>query len=261
MSSNVTEPPVRTAERAGVLVLIIDREQAGNSISRDTAQAMRDALDGTAGRTDLRGIVVTGAGDRFFCTGGDLKAYRAISSPEELAETFGVVRGLLDDIENHPLPIVAAINGYALGGGAELALACDLRFMAGDAKIGLPQARLGIIPGWNGAERLMHVVGYARAMRMLLSCEQLSAKEALDQGLVDAVAADEDVVDHAVDFLAGMPAAPLAVSATKRTLRAAARGEGQATGEALLEDLWFSEDHREAEQAFAEKRAPAFKGR
>jgi enoyl-CoA hydratase len=261
MSSNVIEPPVRTAERAGVLVLIIDREQAGNSISRDTAQAMRDALDGTAGRTDLRGIVVTGAGDRFFCTGGDLKAYRAMSSPEELAETFGVVRGLLDDIESHPLPVIAAINGYALGGGAELALACDLRFAAEGAKIGLPQARLGIIPGWNGAERLMHVVGYARAMRMLLSCEQLSAKEALDQGLVDAVAADEDVVDHAVDFLAGMPAAPLAVSATKRTLRAAARGEGQATGEALLEDLWFSEDHREAEQAFAEKRAPAFKGR
>jgi len=261
MSSSVTEPPVRTAERAGVLVLTIDRERAGNSISRDTAQAMRDALDGTAGRTDLRGIVVTGAGDRFFCTGGDLKAYRAISSPEELAETFGVVRGLLDDIESHSLPVIAAINGYALGGGAELALACDLRFAAMDAKIGLPQARLGIIPGWNGAERLMHVVGYARAMRMLLSCEQLSAEEALNQGLVDAVARNEDVVDHAVGFLADMPAAPLAVSATKRVLRAAARGEGRSAGEALLEDLWFSEDHRAAEQAFAEKRAAVFKGR
>lgn len=261
MSSNVTEPPVRTAERAGVLVLTIDREQAGNSISRDTAQAMRDALNRAAGRTDLRGIVVTGAGDRFFCTGGDLKAYRAISSPEELAETFGIVRGLLDDIESHPLPVIAAINGYALGGGAELALACDLRFAAEGAKIGLPQARLGIIPGWNGAERLMHVVGYARAMRMLLSCEQLSAKEALGHGLVDALAADEDVVGYAVGFLTGMPAAPLAVSATKRALRAAARGDGRAAGEALLEDLWFSEDHREAEQAFAEKRTAVFKGR
>ena len=158
-------------------------------------------------------LVVTGAGVRFFCTGGDLKAYRAISTPTELAETFAVVRGLLDALEAHPLPVIAAINGYALGGGAELALACDLRFATAAAKIGLPQAKLGIIPGWNGSARLMRAVGYAKAMRMLLTCEQLSAAEALADGLLDGVT-DGDVVDHAVGFLAGLPAAPLAVSAT-----------------------------------------------
>lgn len=260
MSSNGTERPVRSTERSGALILTIDREQAGNSVSRDTAQAMREALGASAGRTDLRGIVVTGAGDRFFCSGGDLKAYRAISSPEELAETFAVVRGLLDDIETHRLPVIAAINGYALGGGAELALACDLRFAVAGAKFGMPQARLGIIPGWNGAERLMRAVGYARAMRMLLTCEQLDAEAAVAAGLVDAVAEDGDVVEYALEFLAGLPAAPLAVLAIKQALGAAAHGDGRATGEALFEELWFSEDHREAERAFAEKRLPAFRG-
>ena len=108
--------------------------------------------------------------------------------------------------------------------------------------------------------RLMRAVGYAKAMRMLLTCEQLSAAEALADGLLDGVT-DGDVVDHAVGFLAGLPAAPLAVSATKRALRAAADGDGKAVGEAILEELWFSEDHREAEKAFAEKRAPVFQGR
>ena len=260
MSSNVIDRPIAASERDGVLILTIDRDGVGNAICRDTAQAMRDALDATAGRTDLRGIIVTGAGVRFFCTGGDLKAYRAISTPTELAETFAVVRGLLDALEAHPLPVIAAINGYALGGGAELALACDLRFATAAAKIGLPQAKLGIIPGWNGSARLMRAVGYAKAMRMLLTCEQLSAAEALADGLLDGVT-DGDVVDHAVGFLAGLPAAPLAVSATKRALRAAADGDGKAVGEAILEELWFSEDHREAEKAFAEKRAPVFQGR
>jgi len=141
-----------------------------------------------------------------------------------------------------------------------LAVACDLRFAKSGVKIGMPQARLGIIPGWNGAERLMKVVGYPKAMRMLLSCEQMTAEAAQAEGLVDTVTAT-DVVDEAVGFLAGLPAAPLAVSATKRALRAAAQGEGRAIGEAILEELWFSEDHREAERAFAEKRPPVFQGR
>ncbi len=260
MSSSVIDLPVRSEERDGVLILTIDREHAGNSICRDTAQAMRDALDGIAGRTDLRGVVITGAGDKFFCSGGDLKAYRAIETPKELSETFAVVRGLLDALEAHPLPIIAAINGYALGGGAELAVACDLRFAKAGVKLGMPQARLGIIPGWNGTERLMKVVGYPKAMRMLLSCEQLTAEAAQAEGLVDTVTSS-NVVDEAVGFLAGLPAAPLAVSATKRALRAAAVGDGKGTGEAILEELWFSEDHREAERAFAEKRPPVFKGR
>jgi enoyl-CoA hydratase len=259
MLSSATKPPVRSEVRFGVLVVIIDREEAGNSISLATASAMHEALRLAAEREDLRGVVVTGAGDRFFCSGGDLKAYSTIATRDELASTFGTVRDLLIKIESYRLPVIAAINGYALGGGAELALGCDLRFADARAKIGFPQSRLGLIPGWNGTERLVRTVGRSQAMRLLLTAERLTAAEAVSIGLVDEVS-DGDVVNHAVSFLAGLPAAPLALAAVKRAVHASGSpGAGAITAE-IFEDLWFTQDHREAEKAFAEKRDPVFRG-
>jgi enoyl-CoA hydratase/carnithine racemase len=260
MSSNATRPPVRAEERSGVLVVTIDREEAGNSVSLGAAQAMRAAFRDVEGRTDLRGIIVTGAGERFFCSGGDLKAYSSISTKAELAATFGAVRDLLVEMEDHQLPVVAAINGYALGGGAELALACDMRFADKNARIGFPQSRLGLIPGWNGTERLVRTVGRSEAMRMLLTAQRLTAAQAASKGLVDEVSEGQSVLEHAVAFLAGLPAAPLAVSSVKRAVRAASQpAAGEATA-AIFEKLWFTDDHREAEKAFAEKREPIFRG-
>ena len=260
MSSSAIKPPLRTEIRSNVLVVTIDREEAGNSMSLDTATAMRGALREASVRDDLRGIVITGAGDRFFCSGGDLKAYSAIATREELASVFGAVRDLLDDIERHALPVVAAINGYALGGGAELALACDLRFSVAGAKIGFPQSRLGLIPGWNGTERLVRTVGRSRAIRLLLTAERLTAAEAATAGLTDGTS-DGDVVAHAVAFLANLPAAPLALAAVKRAVRASPDADAAFVNAAIFEDLWFTDDHREAEKAFAEKRQPVFRGR
>jgi enoyl-CoA hydratase/carnithine racemase len=260
MSSSAIKPPVRTHIQSRILVITIDREEAGNSISLDTALAMRDALRTVSGLNDLRGIVITGAGERFFCSGGDLKAYSAIATKNELASTFGAVRDLLNDMEGHALPIVAAINGYALGGGAELALACDIRFADGKAKMGFPQSRLGLIPGWNGTERLVRTIGRSRATRLLLTAARLTAAEALTIGLVDGVS-ERNVVDHAVAFLAELPAAPLALAAVKRAVRASFSEDAASVNAKIFEDLWFTEDHREAEKAFAEKRDPNFLGR
>lgn len=261
MSSNATNPPISTKTESGVLVVTIDREEAGNSLSLDTIIAIRGAIGAAGVHSSLRGIVITGAGDRFFCSGGDIKAYRSISTKEELARTFGAARDLLNEIESHELPIIAAINGYALGGGAELALACDMRFASADAQIGFPQSRLGLIPGWNGVERLVRIVGRADAMRMLLAAERLTALQAVSKGLVDEVPSNCTVLQHSVAFLSDLSAAPLAISSVKRAVCATSRPDVHDVTAAIFEQLWFTEDHREAEAAFAEKRSPVFRGR
>ena len=261
MSSSATDAPVLVAESRGALVITINRPEAGNSISLATAQTMRSALAESRGRRDLKGIVITGAGGKFFCAGGDLKAYRALETPEQLSETFGFVRELLNDVEKHPLPVVAAIDGYALGGGGELALACDLRFATARSTIGFTQAVLGLIPGWNGTERLVATVGRSAAMRLLLEARRLNAQEALNLGLIDEVAETDDVLDQALSYLEGLRAAPLALSAVKEAVQACAQGKSVDVTSKIFERLWFTDDHREAEAAFAEKRQPVFRGR
>lgn len=157
--------------------------------------------------------------------------------------------------------MIAAINGYALGGGAELALACDLRFASADAQIGFPQSRLGLITGWNGVERLVRLVGRAEAMRMLLTAERLSAAGALAKRIVDVVPGNGTALEYAVSFLSNLSAAPLAISAVKRAVRATSQPDVGDVTAAIFEQLWFTDDHREAEAAFAEKRSPVFRGR
>lgn len=258
MSSSATSPPIIVTERGCALVIAIDRQQAGNSVSLETAEAIGAALAAARDRPELRGAVITGAGDKFFCTGGDVKAFRTIANAAELHLVFGAVRALLRAIEDHPLPVLAAINGYALGGGAELALACDLRFAAPNAEIGFPQARLGIIPGWNGIERLVRLVGRPRATRLLLQAARLSAAAALDAGLVDVVA--DAPLSAALAFLDSLDGAPLALRGIKQAIRTTDQPDPTATIEQIFEKLWFTSDHREAEAAFVEKRKPVFKG-
>ncbi|TDR88902.1 enoyl-CoA hydratase/isomerase family protein [Enterovirga rhinocerotis] len=261
MSSSVNGAEVKVSEKQGSLVLTIDRPWAGNSISLPTAKGLREAMAASRTRTDLRGIVITGAGGKFFCTGGDLKAYRALRTPEELSETFGFIRDLLVEIEHHPLPVIAAIDGYALGGGAELALACDLRIASPAAKIGFPQAKLGLLPGWNGTERLVRAIGPSRATRLLLEAAALPAEEALALGLVDIVTTGADAADGSLDYLAGLTAAPLAIRAVKEAVRASRPAVSTETTAEMFARLWFTEDHREAELAFVEKRKPVFTGK
>ena len=251
-------------EKTGVaLVLTIDRVAVGNSLDLRTAEALSKAVSDSTADNNLRAIVITGAGERFFCAGGDLKAYQAIDSRELLESTFGRVRILLDQFESCQLPIIAAINGYALGGGMELALACDLRIATGDAMIGLPQSRLGLIPGWNGMERLVETVGRSRAMHLLLKGERLDAKRAEEIGLIDFVV-DGSAMQAAVDYASSLQEnAPLSLGASKQAVLSALRSpriESRPVTSALFERLWFSDDHREAERAFMEKRSPSFKG-
>lgn len=244
------------------LILSLNRPDAGNAVDLDTAQALHERLSRCRGDRGVRTIIVTGSGDRFFCTGGDVKRYRALRDGAELTAVFGKIRTLLDVLEGLEQPVIAALNGYVIGGGVELALACDIRIAHTSARLSLPQSRLGIIPGWNGIERLVETVGRSAAMRMLWSGRQYSAQEALRLGLVDEVVSEGSVLDAALRCAAEFDrAAPMTLGAVKRCVLQTLRGTSeQSRGQAsdLLEQLWFSAEHREAEAAFAEKRLPNF---
>lgn len=266
MSSNAPDAaPVLARREGSCLVLTLNRPGSGNSLSLDTLQALRRELAACAEDATLRSVILTGAGEKFFCTGGDVKRYRELADAGEFNQAFDVARDLLDQIESLDKPVIAAINGFALGGVVELALACDLRFAQSGAQIGLPQARIGIIPGWNGVERLVEAVGRATAMRLLLTGERVPAVEALRIGLVDAVAEAGGVLELALEYCAKLDqVAPLSVAAVKRAVIATLRlpqADARQVARGLIEGLWFSADHKEAEAAFAEKRPPRFTGR
>lgn len=261
MPSSAPETGFREERAGSALLLSLDRVAAGNALDEATIGALRARLAEAAAEPGLRCVILAGTG-RFFCAGGDLKAYRALADRTELERVFGAARALLDAIEAFPLPVIAAIDGHALGGGAELALACDLRVVGDGASMGFPQLRLGIIPGWDGLERLVALIGRGGAMHLLLTGERLSAETACRAGLADVAA--PDARRAALEIAAGLErAAPLAIRGAKEAMRALARPRAEARQLAadVFARLWFTEDHREAECAFAEKREARFHGR
>ena len=261
MSSEV----LRVERRGRAALLTIDRPHAGNSISAEVTAALDEAITVLEKEGELVAIVITGAGEKFFSSGGDIKQYRELVTREQLQSAFERPRRLLDRLEALPVPVIAAVNGIAMGGGAELMLACDLRLAAPTASIGFPYVRLGLIPGWHGVERLTRTCGYANAMHLLATGESVDAQEARRLGLINGVSDDMPVVDAAhrlVEKLA--QAAPLSLAATKRVLLSAyhlPRDRARRLAEDDFADLWVRDDHREAEAAFAAKRRPTFKGK
>ena len=271
----MSKPILKVENRDRCLILTIDREEAGNSLSAETADAILAAIAPLAGRgdgrtapahdEDPRTVILTGAGNKFFCAGGDIKRYRSLRTGGQVQDVFKGPRRLMDALEDLPLPVIAAINGYALGGGAELMLAADIRIASDCARIGFPQSRLGIIPGFHGVQRLARDIGHARAMALLLSGDMQSAARAAELGLVHDVVAPDDLLPAALKYAHSLEVCgPLALAGTKRVLHSVSRDNEAASrqvADEVLIDLWLSEDHREAEAAFEEKRQPDFKGR
>ena len=256
---------VVVTERVGpALVATIDRESSGNAISREVVDGLTESVRAAETAEGISALIVTGRGGKFFAAGGDLKQYREIRTRDELAAAFARPRALMDAIEALPIPVIAAINGYALGGGAELALAADLRIASRNARIGFPYVKLGLIAGWDGMERLARCCGYGHAMHLLLTGEAIDADRAERVGLVSEVVSD-NVLDAALSLAERfVEYAPKALHAAKMTLRRAFSGSSESAREetrAWFADLWISDDHREAEAAFVEKRRPRFTGR
>jgi enoyl-CoA hydratase/carnithine racemase len=251
--------------RGGVEILTINRQDAGNSISSGLTTELLAALEELPDDGSLHAVIITGAGDKFFCTGGDVKEYRTIETTEALNSHFDRTRRAMDLIEALPVPVIAAVNGYALGGGGEILLCCDHRIADERAQIGWPQSRLGIIPAWNGIDRLVRDCGPRVASRLMTTGVRISAQQALEHGIVDQIAKPGASLDDALAHAAILEAAaPMALRFTKQVIKATGSQSPEAVRELQREGfatLWFSDDHKEAEAAFAEKRAPVFKGR
>ena len=175
------------SEADGVLTLTLNRPKIMNSFNFDQLRALKTEVDRVRFRRDIRAVVITGSGDRAFCAGADLKE-RATLTEAEVREFIYTIRTLFTEIEELPQPVIAAVNGVALGGGTELALACDIRIAADTATLGLTETRLAIIPGAGGTQRLPRLVGRGRAKEMIFTGRRVPADEALEIGLVEKAA-------------------------------------------------------------------------
>jgi len=241
----------------GVCVVTIDRQDALNALNVETLTELRDRLREVAADQSVRAVVLTGAGEKAFVAGADIK-YMSGLSPED-AKGWGALgheAGRL--LETMPKPTIAAINGFALGGGCELALACDIRYASSRAKLGQPEINLGIVPGWGGTQRLARVCGIGVAKELIFTGRTIDAEEALRIGLVNALA--DPVLDKALETARELAAkSPVALALAKRLVNLspdALDTEADSFGE-----LFASEDAREGLTAFVEKRSANFVGR
>ncbi|MCF6389518.1 enoyl-CoA hydratase/isomerase family protein [Mycobacterium sp. MBM] len=218
-------------------VITIDRPHARNAISLDTMDALGNALDGAAG---ARALAITGAGDKAFVSGGDLKELALLRTEAQAAEMAWRMRTICDRIAGFPGPVIAALNGHALGGGAEVAVAADIRIAADDIKIGFNQISLAIMPAWGGAERLGALVGHGRALLLAGTGRVLDAAAAERVGLVDQVVPRTEFADtwrETAQLLARRPAGEI-----KRAINGATTTEAVAA----FARLWVSQDHWDA---------------
>ncbi|MBI3029419.1 MAG: enoyl-CoA hydratase/isomerase family protein, partial [Candidatus Rokubacteria bacterium] len=210
--------PVRLDREGGIAVLTIDRPEAKNALNLETIEAFSKVVDGLARDPALRAVVVTGAGGDFVA-GGDLKDFLRLESPEAGKRMSQRTQSVLARLEALEVPVIAAIEGVALGGGAEVSLACDLRIASESASIAFKQVSLGIMVGWGGGQRLLRIVGRSRALRLLLTGATLTAREAAGIGLVDEVAPAGEALEGALRLARQIAAQPAqAVRATKRAL-------------------------------------------
>jgi enoyl-CoA hydratase len=254
---------VAVERQSAVGWITIDHPPA-NTLSWAVIAGVRAALRGLEADPAIGAAVVTGRGDRFFVAGADIGEFVS-DGPERTRAKIADGQQLTLEMERSRLPIVAAINGFALGGGLELAMACDLRIASNTARMGQPEILLGLIPGWGGTQRLTRLIGRGRALELLLTGDQIEAQRALELGLVNRLADPIGLPREAQELALRLAErAPLAVAATKR---AVSNGLDRTLDDGLAAELiefdkvFRTEDATEGISAFREKRSPSWSGR
>jgi enoyl-CoA hydratase len=250
----------------GIGTLTLNRPAALNAWHQQMRAELRDAVRALVEEDDLRVLVITGAG-RAFSAGEDVRGMQGLADlgTRGFRRVARGIHNVFDELEAIEVPVIAAINGVAAGGGLELALSCDFRLAASGARLGFPENNVGLIPGSGGCSRLVKLIGLAQAKRLVMTGEMISAERALELGLVEEVLAPDRLMDRARELaeqLAGK--APLALGLAKVVLNACVNVDPdtgrdlERLGQSILKK---TEDHLEGAQAFVEKRKPRFKGR
>uniref|UniRef100_A0A831X8W5 Enoyl-CoA hydratase/isomerase family protein n=1 Tax=Thermorudis peleae TaxID=1382356 RepID=A0A831X8W5_9BACT len=255
--------PIQVAQEDRVALVTVDRPERLNALNTQSLQELLATFERLASDSSVRAIIVTGAGDRAFIAGADIAEMKD-KSPSEALAFARLGQAVCSAIEAAPQPVIAVINGYALGGGCEIALACDIRLASETAVLGQPEVALGVPPGWGGTQRLPRVIGPGLARELIYTGRRVGAEEALRIGLVNAVYPPAELLERARALAAEIARnAPLAVRLSKEAIR---RGldVDLAAGLALEAQafaLAFSTaDQREGMSAFLEKRSPEFRG-
>ena len=252
-------------ERAGAVVtLTIDRPAVRNALAPATIRALREVVAGLEEDDGVLAVVLTGAGDEVFVAGGDLRALQEVEGAEAGRKMARLTQQVFARLEALEVPVIAAINGVALGGGTELAAACDIRIAAENASFGFKQIQMGIMPAWGLTHRLLRQVGRSAALDLLLTGRTLTACEAKEIGFVDRVVPAGQAKAAALELARAVASnPPLSVRLVKQAIQGARDAPAETAGlleAALFGMTWGSADHAEAVRAFFEKRPPRWGG-
>jgi enoyl-CoA hydratase/carnithine racemase len=264
MAGTASAPVVLSDRIApGITLVKLNRPEARNALSTAMTERTLDLLSSLAEDRELRVLVLTGAGERAFCAGADLRERQTLTAQQRTAHTE-LINNLADAIATFPAPVIAAIRGYALAGGLELALACDLRVATSDAAFGLPEVRIGIFPGAGGLVRLPRLIGPGNARELIFTGRQVPASEAFEVGLVDRLVEPPDLMPAVLQMAEAIAAnAPLAVRAAKQALWES-EGLPERAAHRIVQQhrrtLDGTSDYAEGLAAFAGRRSPRFTG-
>ena len=248
----------------GTLVITINRPDKMNALNKDVIDELGKAMDEVYSNQEIKAVIITGAGEKAFVAGADISEFTGL---DEQTGVMLAKRGrinVFDKIENCHKPVIAAVNGFALGGGCELAMACHFRLAATNAKFGQPEVNLGLIPGYGGTQRLTQLIGKGKAMEIIMTADMVGAEDAKALGLVNHVFAQEELLTKAKEMLQKIQSkAPLAISKVIECVNNAAKcnPDGFDKEIELFGNCFITEDGKEGTSAFLEKRKPVFTGK
>lgn len=254
---------LKVEEADQVAQVVINREKFLNALNAQVLQEIRECFTGLSTQDGIRAVVVTGAGDKAFVAGADIAAMGRMS-PSEAGKFGALGHGAMNAIDECRKPVIAAVNGFCLGGGLELAIACDFIYVSEKAKLGLPEVGLGLYPGWGGTQRLSRLIGPGRAKELVFTGRILSAQEAIVWGIANRICNPEDLLSQALTTAREIgKKGPLAVQMAKQVIREGLDlplAQGLEQEKANFPRCFETEDLREGLTAFLEKRPPSFKG-
>ena len=250
--------------RERILYITINRESKLNALNKATLAELHDVITSTSHDEEVGGIIITGAGQKAFVAGADISEFADFNADEGRELAREGQSKVFDVIQNHSKPIIAAINGFALGGGLELAMACHIRVASSSAKMGLPEVSLGLIPGYGGTQRLTELIGKGRAMEIILTADMINAADAFRIGLINHLFEPEDLLARASELMKKiMTRSPFAVGCAIRAINAASEDgiNGYETEIYEFSNCFGSEDFKEGVEAFLAKRKAKFTGK